>query len=59
MSAWSYLADEPTANLDGHMGREVMRLLRRIAREQSRSVIVFGHDKRLKDDADRVLWLED
>ncbi|MCL4368289.1 MAG: ABC transporter ATP-binding protein [Actinobacteria bacterium] len=53
------LADEPTANLDGHMGREVMGLLSRVAREERRSVIIVGHDERLKDCADRVLWLED
>ena len=53
------LADEPTANLDSHHGREVMRELRRIAREESRSVVIVSHDERLKDIADRVLWLED
>ncbi|MCZ7665319.1 MAG: ATP-binding cassette domain-containing protein [Thermoleophilia bacterium] len=53
------LADEPTANLDSHIGHEVMRLLRGIAREQGRSVIIVSHDERIKDIADRVLWLED
>jgi putative ABC transport system ATP-binding protein len=36
-----------------------MRLLRRIAREQNRSVVIVSHDARIKDIADRVLWLED
>jgi putative ABC transport system ATP-binding protein len=53
------LADEPTANLDSRIGHEVMRLLRRIAKEQRRSVIIVSHDQRIKDIADRVLWLED
>ena len=53
------LADEPTANLDSQVGHEVMRLLRRIAHEQGRSVIIVSHDQRIKDIADRVLWLED
>lgn len=53
------LADEPTANLDSHHGHETMRLLRRIAKEERRSVIIVSHDQRLKDIADRVLWLED
>ena len=53
------LADEPTANLDSHHGREVMRELRRIAKEEGRSVVIVSHDERLKDIADRVLWLED
>ncbi|GJM42690.1 MAG: putative ABC transporter, ATP-binding protein [Ardenticatenaceae bacterium] len=53
------LADEPTANLDSHHGYETMRLLRGIAKEENRSVIIVSHDQRIKDIADRVLWLED
>lgn len=53
------LADEPTANLDSKIGHEIMRLLRSIAKEQGRSVVIVSHDQRIKDIADRVLWLED
>jgi len=53
------LADEPTANLDSKSGREVMRLLRRLVKEQNRSAVIVSHDQRIKDIADRVLWLED
>ncbi len=53
------LADEPTSNLDSRRGHETMRLLRRIAEEGMRSVIIVSHDERIKDIADRVLWLED
>jgi len=53
------LADEPTANLDSKIGREIMRLLRGIAKEQGRSVVIVSHDQRIRDIADRVLWLED
>ena len=53
------LADEPTANLDSKSGHDLMRLLRRIAREQGRSVVIVSHDQRIQDIADRVLWLED
>lgn len=53
------LADEPTANLDSKIGHEIMGLLRRIAKEQGRSVVIVSHDERIKDIADRVLWLED
>jgi putative ABC transport system ATP-binding protein len=52
-------ADEPTANLDSKIGHEIMRLLRSIAKEQGRSVVIVSHDERIKDIADRVLWLED
>lgn len=53
------LADEPTANLDSKIGHEIMRLLKLISREQGRSVVIVSHDQRIKDIADRVLWLED
>jgi putative ABC transport system ATP-binding protein len=53
------LADEPTANLDSKIGHEIMRRLRSIAKEEGRSVIIVSHDQRIRDIADRVLWLED
>jgi putative ABC transport system ATP-binding protein len=53
------LADEPTANLDSKIGHDIMRLLRSIAKEQNRSVVIVSHDQRIKEIADRVLWLED
>ena len=53
------LADEPTANLDSANGRQVARLLRALADDDHRAVIIVTHDNRLHDIADRVLWLED
>ena len=53
------LADEPTANLDSSHGREIARLLRRLAREQGCSIIIVSHDERLREIADRTLWLAD
>lgn len=53
------LADEPTANLDAARGRELARLLRRVADEDGRAVVIVSHDDRLREVADRVLWLED
>ena len=53
------LADEPTANLDSSTGHEVSKLLRHIAKERGKSVLMVSHDMRIQDIADRVLWLED
>lgn len=53
------LADEPTANLDSKNGHEVMQLLHNIAKKEQRTVVIVSHDQRIKDIADRVLWLED
>jgi putative ABC transport system ATP-binding protein len=53
------LADEPTANLDSAIGRQVARLLRQLATEDGRAVVIVSHDARLEEIADRVLWLED
>lgn len=53
------LADEPTANLDSKHGHEVVVLLRDIAKKEGRTVIIVSHDQRIREVADRVLWLED
>jgi putative ABC transport system ATP-binding protein len=53
------LADEPTANLDSAIGRQVAGLLRQLATEDRRAVVIVSHDGRLEEIADRVLWLED
>lgn len=54
------LADEPTGNLDSKTGYEVMELLCcGLGRDQGRSIVIVTHDHRLKEIADRVLWLED
>lgn len=53
------LADEPTANLDSQHGRDVMRLLHDVAKRGDRAVIAVSHDQRIREVADRVLWMED
>ena len=53
------LADEPTAALDSRTGREVVELLRRLARDQSCAVLMVTHDPRIVDVADRLLQMED
>jgi putative ABC transport system ATP-binding protein len=53
------LADEPTANLDSKRGREVMQLLRQIALEMQKAVVIVSHDHRTREIATRIAWLED
>lgn len=53
------LADEPTAALDGHRGRQVMELFRQVAHERGAGVIVVTHDQRALDVFDRILEMED
>lgn len=53
------LADEPTANLDSRHGRDVMQLLRELAKGEGCGVVIVSHDGRLRRIADRVLTLED
>ncbi|MBD1868950.1 ABC transporter ATP-binding protein [Oculatella sp. FACHB-28] len=53
------MADEPTAALDSQSGHAVIALLRNLAKEGGRSVLMVTHDSRIIDVADRVAYLED
>jgi putative ABC transport system ATP-binding protein len=53
------LADEPTASLDTDRAMNVMRLLRRVSRENGTSVLVVTHDHRLIGEVDRVIEMMD
>ncbi|MBK7999970.1 MAG: ABC transporter ATP-binding protein [Verrucomicrobia bacterium] len=53
------LADEPTAALDSHRGRQVMELFRKVAHERGAGVIVVTHDQRSLDVFDQTYEMED
>jgi putative ABC transport system ATP-binding protein len=53
------MADEPTAALDSQSGHTVIALLRQLAKEGNRTVVMVTHDPRILDAADRVAYLED
>jgi len=53
------LADEPTAALDKKSGREVVEILRSLAKQQGTAILLVTHDNRILDIADRILALED
>ena len=48
------LADEPTASLDGHSGREVVDRLQALARQNGTTILLVTHDNRILDVADRM-----
>jgi putative ABC transport system ATP-binding protein len=53
------LADEPTGNLDTRSGDDIAGLLRQIASEWKRTVIMVTHDPRIAAYADRIIFLKD
>ena len=53
------LADEPTASLDSHTGRGVMEMMRDLAHQQDRAVVIVTHDSRVLEFADRTVRIED
>jgi putative ABC transport system ATP-binding protein len=53
------VCDEPTSALDSENGQRVMQLLREIARDHGRTVIVVTHDPRVYRYADRMAEMED
>lgn len=53
------LADEPTAALDSQSGRNVMEMMRDLARTHERGVVVVSHDSRVIEFADRIVHMED
>jgi putative ABC transport system ATP-binding protein len=53
------LADEPTGNLDTRSSDEIAALLRQVANEWGRAVVVVTHDPRIAAYADRIIFLKD
>jgi putative ABC transport system ATP-binding protein len=53
------VCDEPTAALDAHSGRTVMELLKKVALQSDRAVIVVTHDSRVFDFGDRIIYMAD
>ena len=53
------VCDEPTAALDAHSGQTVMELLRRVAVQPGRAVVVVTHDSRVYKFGDRIVYMAD
>lgn len=52
-------ADEPTAELDTHMGLQVVKLFRTLVEAEGLTVVMTTHDPSMIDIADHVMTLED
>lgn len=52
-------ADEPTAELDTHMGLQVVKLFKNLVEMQGLTVVMTTHDPSMIEIADHVLTLED
>jgi putative ABC transport system ATP-binding protein len=53
------LADEPTGNLDTRSSDEIAGLLRQVADDWGRAVVMVTHDAHIASYADRILFLRD
>ena len=53
------VCDEPTAALDAASGRTVMELIRKVAVQPDRAVVVVTHDSRVYDFGDRIVEMTD
>ena len=53
------LADEPTGNLDSKTGNTVMEFLRKMNKQEGKTIIMVTHDEDLAQYADRIEYLKD
>lgn len=52
-------ADEPTGNLDSNTSAEVIHLMRKIVKEQNKTLVMVTHDNQLAAFADRIFHIKD
>ncbi len=53
------VCDEPTSALDAHTGHAMMRLIRSMALQPDRAVVVVTHDSRVFEFGDRIAYMDD
>jgi len=53
------MADEPTGNLDGQTGREIMNLLFALPQDHGTTLLLVTHDRALAESCDRVIEIRD
>jgi putative ABC transport system ATP-binding protein len=53
------LADEPTGNLDSHMGNEIMEILQKLNETEKTTIVMVTHDESLARKTNRLIRLFD
>ncbi|MBN2459040.1 ABC transporter ATP-binding protein [Candidatus Woesearchaeota archaeon] len=53
------LADEPTGNLDSKTGNTVMDFLKKLHKEEGKTIVMVTHDEDVAKNADRIEYLKD
>lgn len=53
------LADEPTGNLDSKIGQDILRLLKKINKENNTTFLIVTHDNELAAECDRIFNMKD
>lgn len=52
-------ADEPTGNLDSKTSKEVMDLIKGMAKANNQTIVMVTHDRRLAEYADKIIHISD
>ncbi len=52
-------ADEPTGNLDSKTSKEVMDLIKNIAKTNNQTIVMVTHDRKLAEYADKIIHISD
>ena len=52
-------ADEPTGNLDSKTSREIMDLIKKMAKAYNQTIVMVTHDRSLAEYADRIIHILD
>jgi len=53
------LADEPTGNLDSKSSEELLKLMKKMCKEEGKTIIIVTHDDAVSQMADRVIRVTD
>jgi len=53
------IADEPTGNLDSKSGEKIMEILKKLHKEQKRTILVVTHDPQIASYSEEILKIKD